>query len=141
MPIDAIAEDGKAQRLAMNPQLMGPSGQRCKLQKRPPVCPSQHPPMCLGGEPGGIGFHPPAARGIEASKRQIDQAFVLFGATLDDGPIGLRDLSLFEQKAKLFERLVMASEHQAAGGVAVESVREGGDARQAEAQGMEIILE
>ena len=90
--------------------------------------------------PGRIGLHPPAAAGIEAPERQIDQAFVLRGLSFDDRPIKLLDLALLEQKAKLFERLVVAPEHQASGGIAIKPVGQGRVARKAEAQGMKIIL-
>ena len=47
---------------------------------------------------------------------------------------------MLEQEAELFERLTVAPEHKAAGGVAIEPMRESGVARQAEAEGSEIIL-
>ena len=63
------------------------------------------------------------------------------GSALDHRPIGLADPALLEQPAELGERLAVAAEHQAAGGVAVEPVRERGRARQAEAQRVEMILQ
>jgi hypothetical protein len=48
---------------------------------------------------------------------------------------------LLEQETELFERLVVAPEHQAARRVAIEPVHEGGVARQTEAQRRKIIFE
>ncbi len=57
---------------------------------------------------------------------------------LDDGPIGLGDGAVLEQLAEARQRLAVAAEHEAAGGVAVEPVRQCRRARQAEAQRVEI---
>ena len=48
---------------------------------------------------------------------------------------------LLEQLAELRQRLAVAAEHQAAGGVAVEPVRQRRRPRQAEAQRVEMILQ
>ncbi len=86
-------------------------------------------------------LHPPAAGHIAAAEREVDAAFVLRGAAFHDRPVGLAHLSALEQPAELGQRLPMAAEHEAAGRVAVEPVGERGGAWQAEAQGVEIILE
>ena len=82
-----------------------------------------------------------AAGCVEPPERQVDQAFVRFGRAFDDGEICLADLALLEQEAQLFKRLVVTSEDEAAGGVAIEPMREGRIARQAEAEMMERGLE
>ena len=89
----------------------------------------------------GIDLHPPAAGCVEPAERQVDQAFVRFGRAFDDGEIGLADLALLEQEPQPLQRLVVASEDEAAGGVAIEPMREGRIARQAEAKMMERGLE
>jgi hypothetical protein len=58
----------------------------------------------------------------------------------DHRPIGLLNRAGFEQPAEQRQRLAMASEHQAAGGVAIEPVRERRRSRQPEAQRVEMIL-
>src|SRR5208283_797336 len=120
LPINGIAENRKALRRAMHSQLMRAAGERFEFQKRASARPGNDPPKCFCRDPGRIGFHPPAASGIKAPERQIDQAFVLRGPPYDDGPIDLFDFALLEQKAELFERLVMAPEHQASGGITIE---------------------
>ncbi len=89
----------------------------------------------------GIDLHPPAYFVIEAAERQVDRSLLALGRARDDRPIGLGDLALLEQKPQLLQGLVMPSEHQAARGVAIEPMRKPRPARQAEAQGVKIILE
>src|ERR1700722_4036943 len=89
----------------------------------------------------GIVFHPPAARHVEAAERQRDFAFVGVGRAFDYGPVGLVDGAVLEQLAELGERLAVAAEHQAAGGVAVEPMRQRRRPRQPEAQRVEMVFE
>src|SRR5262249_59218909 len=56
-------------------------------------------------------------------------------------PIDLADFPALEQAAERGQRLAMAAEYQAAGGVAIETMGERGRARQAEAQRAEIVFE
>ena len=63
------------------------------------------------------------------------------GRAGDDRPIGLGDLALLEQEPQFLQRLVMASEHEAARRVAIEPVRERRVSRQSEPEGVEIVLE
>jgi fused signal recognition particle receptor len=86
-------------------------------------------------------LHPPAARHVEAAERQSDFALVGVGRTLDHGPVGLVDGAVLEQLAELRERLAVAAEHQAAGRIAVEPVRQRRRPRQAEAQRVEMVFE
>ncbi len=88
-----------------------------------------------------VRLHPPAALLVEFAERNIDAALLAVWAALDHCPIGLADLALLEQLAEQRERLAVAAEHQAAGGVAVEPVRQRRRARQAEAQRVEIVLQ
>jgi hypothetical protein len=74
-------------------------------------------------------FHPPAAGDIEPSKRQLDLPFVAAGAAFDHRPISLADRSRLEQFAELRQGLAVAPEHQAAGRVAVEPMRQSWRAR------------
>ena len=80
---------------------------------------------------------PPAALGIEAAERQVDGAFVLGRSALDHGPIGLFDLAVLEQQPERGGRLAMPSQHEAAGGILVEPMRQHRRPRQAEAQRVE----
>ena len=129
----------------MDAQLMGAAGQRLEFQpgdrRLAPAAAPFDAPARLRRQAGGIDLHPPAARRVEPAERPVDQALLGPGAADDDRPIGLGDLALLEQQAELFQRLVMAPEHQAARGVAVEAMGERGLARQAEAQGVEIVFE
>jgi hypothetical protein len=59
----------------------------------------------------------------------------------DHGPIGLGDLAVLEQKPQMSKRLAVPPQHQASRGVLVEAVGERGRARQAVAQGVEMVLE
>src|SRR6266508_1813314 len=88
-----------------------------------------------------IVLHPPAAARVLAAERQIDAALVLPRPAFDHRPIGFADAAALEQAAELGQRLPMAAEHQAAGGIAVEPVRERGRARQPEAERAEIVLQ
>jgi fused signal recognition particle receptor len=88
-----------------------------------------------------IHLHPPAALLVEPAERQVDRPALAGGIAPDDRPIGLGDLALLEQTPQCLQRFVMAPQHQAAGGVAVEPMRERRLARQAEAERVEIILE
>ena len=63
--------------------------------------------------------------------------FILGGAAFGHRPIGLADAAVLEQQAEVRERLAVAAEHETAGGLAVEPVREFRAARQAVAQGVE----
>ncbi len=88
-----------------------------------------------------VRLHPPAARLVELAERNVDAAFLFAGRAFDHRPIGFADLALLEQLAEQRQRLAVAAEHQAAGGVLVEPVRQSRIARQAEAQRVEIILQ
>src|SRR5262249_26459152 len=81
----------------------------------------------------GIMLHPPAASCVLTAEGQLDAAFVLRRPARHHSPIGLADLSALEQAAERGQRLAMAAEHQAARGVAIETMRERGRARQARA--------
>jgi hypothetical protein len=86
-------------------------------------------------------LHPPAASCVFAAEGQLDAAFVLRRPARHHRPIGLADLSALEQAAERGQRLAMAAEHQAARGVAIETMRERGRSWQAEAERAEIIFE
>src|SRR5260370_40785401 len=124
---------------------MGAAGQR--LQRQPgdraafDLGASEHRPAGLRRQSAGLDLHPPAPVRVEPAERQIDQALWFLGAALDDRPIGLADFALLEQPPKLLEGLVMAAEHHAARGFAIEPMRKRRLSRQAEAQGVEIFLE
>ena len=115
--------------------MSGASSRNARPAERP------RPARTFAGEAQRIDLHPPAATAIETPERQVDQAFVLRRVPFHDRPIGLCDLALLEQEAELFERLVVAPEHQAARRVAIEPVHEGGVARQTKAQRRKIIFD
>ncbi len=89
----------------------------------------------------GVRLHPPAACLVEAAEGQGDGAFVGIGAALDHGPVGLADLAVLEQKTQMSKGFAVASEHETPGGVLVQPVRQRRRARQAEPQGVEIVLQ
>lgn len=127
----------------MDPQLMRAPGERFQRQPGQRLAlavlpPAQHLPAGLGGQSQRIDLHPPAARRIEPAKRQIDQPFRLLRTVLDDSPIELVHLPVLEQFTQLFQSLMVSSQDQAAGRVAIEPMGERGRARQAEAQRIEI---
>ncbi len=123
----------------MRPVSGSSASQAARLSSNVPR-PSTRQRVCEGWPSGSTFIHQPRV-GVEPPQRQVDQALVLGRAVLDDGPIGLGDLSLLEALSEALEGLAVAAEHEAAGGVAVEPVGERGIARQAEAQGAEVILE
>ena len=86
-------------------------------------------------------LHPPAARLIEAAERKRDGAFVGVGRTFDHRPIGFFHRAGFEQFAERRQRLAVAAEHEATGGVAVEPMRERRRPRQSEAERVEMVLQ
>ena len=104
-------------------------------------CSSHHLPRRRRRQAVRVRFHPPAARFVELRQWNIDAAFLGLGPALDHRPIGLADLALLEQLAERGKRLAVAAEHQAAGGILVEPVRQRRIARQPEAQGPEIVVE
>ena len=97
--------------------------------------------VVTAGWPCGSCFIHQPRRVVLAAERQVDAAFVLRRPALDHRPVGLADAAALEQPAELGQRLAVAAEHEAAGGVAVEPVRERRRARQAEAQRVEMILQ
>ena len=102
--------------------------------------PSTRQRVCEGRPSGSTFIHQPRV-GVAPAERLVDETLVRRRAALDDRPIGLADAARLEQFAELLQRLVMAAEHQAARGLAVEPVGERGLARQAEAQALEIVLQ
>ena len=85
--------------------------------------------------------HPPATRLVEPPEGQCNRTLVGIRAPFNHGPIGLAHLAVLEQKPQVSKRLAMAPEHKASGGVLVEAMRQGGRTRQAEPQGVEMILQ
>ena len=131
-------------RGAMHAQLMGAAGQR--RQRQPgrvgaaPLPAPQHSPFRLRGLALRIDFHPPAARGVQPPEREVDEAAFFAWRALDNRPIGLGDLALLEQEAKLFQRLMMAPKHEAARSLAIQPMRQRGPARQAEPQRVKVVF-
>ena len=139
--IDRITQNRPAHCRAMHPQLVGASGQRIKRQPSQALVPPHHGKARLRGQTFGINLHPPAARGIAAAQRQVDQAGLLIRTAFDNRPIGFVDLALFEQVAERFERLAVTAQHQTARRIAIEPMRQRRSARQAEFQNPEIGLQ
>src|SRR5262245_26084306 len=135
----------------MHAQLMGATGER--LERKPSegtafVATGGRKPRAPHHLPRGhrrltrrIVLLPPAARRVFAAEGQLDAAFILRRPARDHRPIGLADLPALEQAAEGGQRLAMAAEHQAAGGVAIETMGERGRARQAETQRAKMIFE
>src|SRR5208282_447922 len=115
-------------RGGMNPQLMGASGLRLKLEpsdrRGPPETATLDAPEGQRLLPVRIDLHPPAALVVEPAERQVDRAFLALRRAGDDRPIGLADLALLEQKPQCLQRLVMAAEDEAARRLAVEPMGE-----------------
>ena len=74
-------------------------GRPCASAARP------HFPACLRALAEQIDLHPPAARGVEAAERQVDQPFLFRRPAQNHRPVKLVDFALFEQKHQLFQRL------------------------------------
>jgi fused signal recognition particle receptor len=87
-----------------------------------------------------VRLHPPAPGLIEPTEWQCDGALIGVGAALNHSPISLAHLAMLEQKPQMSKRFAMASEHEASGGVLVQTMRQGRGPRQAEPQGVEIVL-
>src|SRR5262245_9420148 len=164
--VDAVPENRPSLGGAMHAQLMGAAGKRLERQpgqimrlpsridcsiprdigngrfghRRPGRAP-QYRPCRRRRLAGGIVLHPPAARRVLAAERQLDATLLLTRPPRHHGPIGLADAAGLEQVPELGQGLAMAAKHEAAGGVAVEPMRQRGCARQPEAQRAEIVLE
>ena len=126
--VDRIAEDRPAHFGAMHAKLMRASGQRLEREPgqrslrwaRGPAPSTWSPPA---GRCGSCFIHQPRVSSRRPSGRSIVPSSAS-GRAFDHGPIGLVDRAVLEQLAELRQRLAMAAEHQAAGGVAVEPVRQ-----------------
>src|SRR5579871_1588876 len=141
MAVDRVAYHRPPHRGAMHAQLVGSAGQRLEREPSETGRAPQHRPGGRGWLPLRVGLHPPAAGRILASKRQIDPALRLRQAAFHHRPIGLADGARLEQPPELRQRLAMAAERKAAGGIAVEPVRQRRRPRETEAQRIEIILQ
>ena len=80
----------------MHAQLMRSTRARLELHQGQLGAAREHAPRRLRGKAERVRLHPPAARGVEPSEREIDLARVLFGRAFDDGPIGLLDTPALE---------------------------------------------
>jgi len=130
----------------MHPQLMRAAGDGRERQpcQRPAVAISPapaHGPLRDRGQSVRVRLLPPAALGIAPAERHIDRARSLIRATFDNRPIGLVDFTVLEQQAEMRARLAVTAEHEAAGRVAIQPMRQNRRARQAKAQRVEIILQ
>src|SRR6185437_11618830 len=139
--INVVAQNRETRLGAMYAQLMGTARKRLEREPRQPAATPHYFPRCRGGLALRVRLHPPAARFVQLAEWNVDAAFVLARAAFDHSPIGLADLAVLEQLAEQRQCLAMAAEHQAAGGVAVEPVRERGVARQSETQSAKIVFE
>src|SRR3569623_849068 len=122
--VDIVADNWESHRRAMHAQLMGAAGDRFQRQPCEAVAAPHHTPARLRWQSIGVWLLPPAAHGIGPPERNDDFAFVLRRAAYAHGPIGLADLAVLEQQPERGGRLAVAAEHEAAGGVAVEPMRE-----------------
>ena len=129
----------------MDAQLVGAPGSRLELEpgdrRVAPLAPAPDAPKCPRRVAFRIDLHPPAALLVEPAEPQVDRAALLGGRANDDRPIGLGDLALLEQEPQFLQSLVMSSEHETTGRLAIEPMGERWLSRQAEAQRFEIVLE
>src|SRR6516162_6597592 len=139
--VDRIAQNRPAHRGTMDLAASQRFEQEPGQISSPLLTAAYHLPLRDRGLARGVMLHPPAARDIEAAERKIDLPFVGRWLAFDDRPIEFFDSASLEQSAKLRQRLAMPAEHEAAGRVAIEPVRQRRRARQAETQGREMVLE
>src|SRR5579863_4095326 len=129
----------------MDAQLMGAARLRLEFEpgdrRAAPLAAAPNAPVSERLLPVRIDLHPPAAPVVEAAERQIDRALFAVRTAGDDRPISLGDPPLLEQKPQCLQRLVVTAENEAARGLAVEPMRERRLSRQAEPQGVKIVLE
>ena len=129
----------------MDAQLVGASRLRLKFEpgdrRAAPNTAALDAPEGQRLLPVRIDLHPPAALVVEPAERQIDRALLALRRAGDDRPIGLADLALLEQEPQCLQRLMMAAENEAAGGLAVEPMGERRVSRQSEPERVEIVLE
>src|SRR5271165_6879124 len=129
----------------MDAELVGPTGLRLEFEPcdrlAAPDASSPDSPQRESRLSVRRNLHPPAAFVVQPTQRQVDRSAVRLGRAGDDRPIGLGDLALLEQEPQFLQRFMMSSQHQAAGGVAIEAMGKRRIARQAETQGVEIVLE
>src|SRR5437763_483943 len=125
---------------AMHPHLMRAAGAWPQFEPGTAVMGAEDAVFGHGGLPLRVDDHAPSgAAGLLAQPR-LDAAFRRIGDAGDDRPVDLLDLALGEQPPEPAQCLRMAAEYQAARGVAVEAVGEGGRMRQAEAQERKPVL-
>ena len=103
----------------MHTQLMGAAGQRLQGQTAHHfalviLMAPHYAPAGLRGQAIRVHFHPPAAAGVQLAQRQVNQPLWRLWLAFHQGPIGLGNFTLLEQKAKLFQCLAMAPQHQTA---------------------------
>src|SRR5262249_55252567 len=78
---------------------------------------------------------------VEATERNVDHALLRRRPALDDGPISLADLAVLEQQSERSGRLAMPAEHEAAGRIAVEPMRQYWRPWQPKAQRLQTVLQ
>src|SRR5271166_1521838 len=119
----------------MDAQLVGAPGSRLELEpgdrRVAPLAPAPDAPQRQRRLALRVDLHPPAALLVEPAEPQVDRAALLRGQASNDRPIGLGDPALLEQEPQFLQSLVMSSEHETTGRLAVEPMGERWLSRQA----------
>ena len=126
-PVQRIATDRPAGKGAMHPQLMRAPGDGTKLHERARIALLQNLParLCrLGARAQAfrISDDAPGRERIDGRNRAIDDTVLIGGDRIEPGMVDLGDAALGEEPVQPAQGLGVASEGEAAGGVAVETV-------------------
>jgi hypothetical protein len=115
-----VAEDGVADVIEMDADLVAPPGGRVDPEKGRPVEPLGQLPLGRGGLAAlGVDAH---AAGPEFAEGGVDPAAVRGGDAVDEGEVGLADLAAVEPAVEVAMGPGVLGEDDDAAGAAVEAV-------------------
>src|SRR5262245_16191520 len=120
--LDIVADDRPSHFRTMHAQLVSATGDRLEREPGESRTSPQDRPRAGRRQASLVSLHPPASRFVALGKRDVDLPSCGLRSAFDDGPIAFTDLALLEELAQQRQRLAMASEYQAPGGVAVEAM-------------------
>ena len=141
LAVNVVPDDRPSHLGTVYAQLMSTSGQWLKRKPGDARSPAHDPPGACRWQTVAVCLHPPTARVVSLSERDIDTALTRFRSPFDHGPVAFANVPLLEQFTEQSQRLAVSAENQAACGVAVEPVCQRRRTRQAEPQCIEIVLE